>query len=355
MHYATINHYSMTRVTHRAIARQVGVSQSTVSRALAGSHLLPQETIARVRQAAKALGYRPDPTLAAVAQCRWRRSQSAQDPTIGVILERPRGGPEGIGDGDLPVGMVNQAAAMGYQLTVFFRSDYPNSRVLQRTLRARGIRGLVIGPVFDDPPAEDLAWDQFVAVSVAAGRYRPPIPEVRFDHFEAIVLAWEKSVAAGHRRIGIALFDHRLGLIDDDLRAGAAHICQTHRFAHLPPVPPLVYGFGITPGEVASWIERYQIGMVIGFSSNIYWQMHEAGISIPEEVAFCSLHLSREDVRDGIAGCLSSGLPCGAEAIEMLHRGLLANAYGLSPTRITHMLEPVWVDGRSLGQNHQTA
>src|SRR5687767_1509808 len=59
------------------VARRVGVSHSTVSRALAGDPRITADTAERVREAAAALGYRPN-RLA-------RGLKRGQPPVIGVL------------------------------------------------------------------------------------------------------------------------------------------------------------------------------------------------------------------------------------------------------------------------------
>ena len=48
------------KLTRTVIAKEAGVSPSTVSRALSGSKLIPEETVARIREIAVRLGYQPN-------------------------------------------------------------------------------------------------------------------------------------------------------------------------------------------------------------------------------------------------------------------------------------------------------
>lgn len=69
---------NQARVTTAQIARRLGVSRSTVSRALAGSVAVRPETRARVARMAESLGYRPNLLAKALI--------SRQSPIVGVVM-----------------------------------------------------------------------------------------------------------------------------------------------------------------------------------------------------------------------------------------------------------------------------
>lgn len=294
------------------------------------------------------LGYRPDPNLAVVARHRWRLRERAAEPIIALILETRRFETNAIGDNtDLPQGMAERADALGYRLEVFYRDDYSEVKVLERILIARGIRGLVVGPIYyGSSPKKDLDWNKFIAVATSPGAYAPPISTVRVDMFTAVTLVWDKVVKAGYKRLGAALYEHGLQLYEDDLRASAVHCCQKRRYPALPEIPTLLYNHQTPPATFRTWIETHAIDAVIGFNAEVYWQMTYAGIQIPEQVAFADLHVQPQ--KPPLAGILAGGRHSGEELIEMLHRSLLANAYGVHKLRVHHVVDPIWVDGETL-------
>jgi DNA-binding LacI/PurR family transcriptional regulator len=81
----------LVTITIKDVARRVGVSHTTVSRALRGNSLISDETSQRIRQAAAELGYRPS---AAARSLKTNRSQvlgvivsSLDDPFFSEILQ----------------------------------------------------------------------------------------------------------------------------------------------------------------------------------------------------------------------------------------------------------------------------
>ncbi|RYD40551.1 MAG: LacI family DNA-binding transcriptional regulator, partial [Verrucomicrobiaceae bacterium] len=64
------------RVTMGVLAKRLGLSESTVSRALKGDTRIGEETRARVAKLAADLGYRPNPMISALMAVRGKRGGS---------------------------------------------------------------------------------------------------------------------------------------------------------------------------------------------------------------------------------------------------------------------------------------
>src|ERR1700744_4217582 len=130
------------------IAQSVGVAPSTVSRALRSDPRISAATRQRVEEAAAALGYQPNPLVSALMANRRRRGGAGEVDVIALVTNY--GGRESWRSKDVCRweydGIQNRAAALGFRVEVFPLSEYRNdSARLEATLRARGIRGVLLG------------------------------------------------------------------------------------------------------------------------------------------------------------------------------------------------------------------
>jgi DNA-binding LacI/PurR family transcriptional regulator len=189
--YASIAR-SDSRVTSVDVARRAGVSQSTVSLVLSGKSAgrISARTEAAVRDAAAALGYRPN--MAA----RTLRTGTAR--TVGMVVTdvtHPFFG---------PVLRGAQAAAWRADYAVALvdvANDPARERASFEALRAGPADGYMFFTV--DPP--EASGEAVVAIEVSP----PGMPFVRFDTGRGTDLAMQHLIELGHTRFGHlgALFD----------------------------------------------------------------------------------------------------------------------------------------------------
>ncbi|MGN3975355.1 LacI family DNA-binding transcriptional regulator [Tsuneonella sp. SYSU-LHT278] len=184
------------------VAEAAGVSQSTVSRALAGSPSITDETRARVEAAAAKLGYHVDARAA--------RLRSGRTGTLAIVVVGRTGfDPTRVsGFHYALLGSTCAAAAeCGYQSLVSFQSD-PGEFGWNYYAQGQADGLVVMGTSVNRAAWADLletAPEGPVAVWGAPhddGRW------VRADNARGAELAVERLVAAGYRRIGF------LGTVD---------------------------------------------------------------------------------------------------------------------------------------------
>jgi len=337
----------MNQVTQEQVARAAGVSKATVSRALSGAPGIPSETVARIKATAQKLGYRPDPLMTAIAASRWRGDGKHKGLVCGFISQF-RQTHAGM-DTQNFAGAEARASELGCRLDHFCLDDYRNSAALQRGLITQGLSGLIVGTFYEPQPALALNWDKFCAVSIGITPYQPPLHAVAQDAFDGVLLAWQRVLAYGYRRPGLAVALHGLPThVEDDDNRRAAALLLHNDCAPAERVPPLFYGmtesYEAQAQQVIAWYRCWKPDAVIGFNAvmkNIL--VDAAKVRVPDEVGFAQLTTTK-----GAAGIKEAAEEAGAAAVDLLQQMLRTNQWGLPKKRIRHYLEPQWIDGPTL-------
>jgi LacI family transcriptional regulator len=145
---------SAKRITSSDVAKQAGVSRTTVSLVLNDVEgiQISDETRTRVIQAAKQLGYVPDAAAQALVS---RRAQS-----IGLILTR---NPHHISSdaflNQILDGLITAAHEHSIRLLIDIVEVEHQQKAYQELVRANRIDGLILsGPRFDDEALRDFGF-----------------------------------------------------------------------------------------------------------------------------------------------------------------------------------------------------
>ncbi len=332
------------RVTHRDIAARTGFDKSTVSLALRGSPKIAEATRRTIQEAAEALGYRPDPIVAALARQRWMRTETGHGAAIAYLVERTKG------NYSLQHQYCQAAHARaeerGYILSEFDLTDYPSGAAASRALYHRGIRGLVLPsmPSDADGDFDGFDWEKFTVVCCSVGWLRMPFHIVTTDMFESTRRAWRELTARGYRRIGAALFRHTPIAIDDHTRLGASYAEQCELDSTHERVPFL----RCDPSDRASflkWFETHRPDAVIGLFPTAAQWLREAGVKIPEEVGFLSLHAFSDHPEAGL--CMQRQLVA-RTAIDLLISQIQENQWSVPSVQHVVHVRPPWQEGNTL-------
>lgn len=339
----------MNKVTQEQIARAAGVNKATVSRALSGAPCIPPKTAAAIKAAARRLGYRPDPVMAAIAASRWHGRTHHKTITFGYISQfhHPASGM----DRTNWAGAEARADELGCRLDHLVLEDYRDSSALQRTLTARGLTGLIIGSFYEATPTLTLNWAKFCAVSIGITPHQPPLHAVAQDAFDGALLAWRQVRAFGYPRPGMVIASHesKIHAEDDDNRRAAALVLHASCKSS-DSVPPLIYNmtdpYDIKVRRLRTWHKRWKPDAVIGFNAETQFRLtDDVGIRVPEQVGYAQLIVLPEY---NTAGIKEAADEIGAAAVDLLQFTLRTNQWGLPKTRIRHYLEPQWLDGPTL-------
>jgi len=182
-------------VTLKDIAKQVGLSVTTVSRALAGYDDVAEETRQRIVDAARDMGYVPNVVA--------RQLQKQRTDTIGFVV--PTFGPR-FSDpffAEFLAGIGNEAARNGFDLLVSTQAPGPDElAAYERITRSHRVDGLIL--------ARTRRRDQRIAYCVkngfpfvAFGRTELSLdfPYIDVDGRLGLYLATRHLIDLGHQRI----------------------------------------------------------------------------------------------------------------------------------------------------------
>ncbi len=183
--------------TLKDIAQAVGLSITTVSRALAGYDDVAPETSQRIKAVAQELGYHPNLTA--------QRLQKKRTDTLGFII--PTFGPR-FSDpffSEFLAGVGNKAAAHNYDLLV--STHAPDSegeqRAYERAVRGGRVDGLIVVRTREeDARIALLCRHNFPFVAFGRTNNDLDFPYVDEDNVAGMRLLTQHFIDLGHRRIG---------------------------------------------------------------------------------------------------------------------------------------------------------
>ena len=340
--------------TTREIAAAVGVHQTTVSLALRNHPRIPLTTRLKIREVAEKLGYRQDPRITELMHhLRRRRSQNKAEAIAYISDTRTHHSwhPHGTYFDQLE-GARHRAAQLGYRLEEFWlnKAGLTASRV-DRILRARNIRGLIIGPISDDRYLDGLHWERYAVVGLNYSPRNPSIHRVCSNHARSVDLALEALAQRGFARFGLVQSP------EQDRRVRHLWTSAYHGFcARRPEVSLLPVCFADHESDelaanrqmLLQWFTTHQPQVMLTTAREWREAMSAAGFSAPQDYSFVLLDRHRDADSSGVAGIDQHHPEIGAIAVSKVADLLTRGEFGLPNFESATMVEGTLVTGATL-------
>jgi len=333
----------------REIAAAAGVSHVTVSRALRNDPSIPARTARRLQRLAQRLGYRPNPLVAALlSQVRSRKPRAGH--TVIAYLNtwwpRPAWETSNTYTGQYR-GAVQRAAELGFRLENFWlREQGMTAPRLAQILKARGIRGVLIGPLQNQTEAIDFPWGDFALATIGYSMHTPAISRACHAHFRGMYRAMDELIARGYRRIGYVSssdFEERVNSL-----WGAAYRFNQQRLGTKDRIEPLVFPSEADGAVLRRWLVTTRPDAIVNALPGVFELVAELDWRAPQDVGFVHLDLPTHLKEAGISGIDQLWEIVGAGALELVANQLYTNASGVPKHPVTHLIEGVWVEGKTL-------
>lgn len=338
----------MNRVGLRDIAREAGVSVSTVSIALRGDRRVDPKTAENIKAVAKHLGYRPNPHLATLGRRRLRASQDDRVPLACLATTIHPFGEE------IYKTIQEKADMLGYSMDVIklYDDETLDIKKLSTQIYARGYAGLIL---YRSPKVEYLQQLKTESLSIVGFGHIPyncGVDVIGTDYFATGLEIYSVLSQKGFKRVANLFLHHKPWIHDDYMRYGGCSAGQIS-IPESERIPFFVTDFDEyllpeTRERMKRYLDQYQPDCLI-FSVG--------GVAIRYLFEFTdrpALPIATLNIASNLAGFPTmAGFnyddgDLASKLIDTIDRKVRIGQTGLSSSAFSHYCKPIWYDGLSL-------
>ncbi|MBC8041592.1 MAG: LacI family DNA-binding transcriptional regulator [Opitutaceae bacterium] len=333
----------MSIPTLQSIADACGTNRMTVSLALRGRAGVSEETKARVVAEAERQGYRPNPLVSALmARLRGAKTPRYQA-TLGLIHAADTADWRKMFPAcrHFDAGLRARTGQLGYGLeVVWLRAEKWAGGGVERALKGRGIDGVVVAPLPGGTSELGFDFSGFAVAAIGQSLLTPVLHSAAPNYFRTIELGLERLVAAGRRRVGLALEP----TLDERSRhqwLGAYLGCQAS--AGGGPRPLLRTA---DAKEFLAWVREERLDAVMSADTQHLEWLRAAGVAVPGRVAYVCFTRAAE--MRGVAGVANNPAAIAAAAVDMVVAQLHRNERGVPAEPRVLQIAPHWEGGATV-------
>jgi DNA-binding LacI/PurR family transcriptional regulator len=307
-------------------------------------------TARRVLEAAETAGYRANPLASAVmSEVRRSRNSTFRGLLAAVDIAEPDRPLYAIRyHADVVRGAADRAVDLGFKLETFVAGgDGVPLHRLSTILKARGVRGLVLLPSWNEPDVSRLDWSGFAGVYTDYAIDRPALHSIYPDHYRAMMMVLERLRAFGYERPGMFVAPRQDERIQ--YRWQAAYLAFQANERRFSRIIPTLKSDGLDSGEFTRWFKRHSPDVVLGHRTQAVEWMEAAGASVPKTHGFVCLNVLMKHIP--CAGLDLQPNLVGSLALEQLVAQLHRNEFGIPAVPSSTSIPARWIDGPTVGQH----
>ncbi len=333
------------RVTLGDIAKAVGVTPMTVSRALRNQPRVSEAMRLTIVAKANELGYHPDPALSALVHYRRGRTGTAVKSALAWLntwsnpkqMRRFR-------EFDLYWhGALRSAEKMGFHLEEFWTGGDLSPERLTQILDTRNVQGILLPPGgLGDEWLNRFPWGRFSVVSLSRSDLRLPVHMVTPDQVQNAMLAFGKIRERGYRRVGF------VGLKWLPRAFGAGVRWRQLWEEPEARVPVCLFSPADRVGNqqlLRAWFDEHRPDAILTDIPELPEMLAEFGVRAPEDIGLAAMTVLDCPIDAGIH---QNPEEIGRVGVLVLASLINDNDRGVPAINRQILISGRWVDGRSL-------
>ena len=321
----------------------------TVSRSLNNAPGVGEKMKAEVLKAADQLGYHLNPLVAANMSNIRSRRKGNYTATLAVLCSRPKDQSWPSIDSRIE-GALARSEELGFGCDVFDLADDKFTPAnLDRIIKNRGIRGLIVTPIEMDLSQCHLDYSRLSVILCFPGSQPQTFPRVIPDHYGNMDQLLRKLGERGYRKIGL--------MVSEELDLQTAQYWQSKYFSYcqsnsLDPIPPYMPSLdsNYSVDTFRDWFGQHLPEVLITTCERIFESrfFERSGLPIPKDVAVVKVNINCMD--RNVSGITEASAEVGRVAVEILSQHMYNNSYGLQNNPFTVLVPGQWTDRGALAR-----
>ena len=305
-----------------------------------------------IRELAEQMGYRPNPAASMLAHQKRTSKQVPIQASIAWInpWEKPDELRKITFFDEYWKGANACAEKFGYRLEELALAELSAPRI-EKILTARGIDAILLAPQHfrHSIDLRGFHWEKFCAMRTSRQPVEPALHVVTTDQAANVMLAIDRMLAKGYKRIGFINFAKSLGDRIWRFESGYLTVQQELPEEDRLPVYRLDLPDPASRAGLAKWIKQHRPDALLTLHVDIQEVLESLGYRVPNDIGLATVNTLDCHIEAGIDQLPSEVGRCAVlKLLSLLHD----NDRGIPEYMRETLIKGQWLDGPTLPDRH---